>query len=183
VPPHVAAAAAPGKSGLTGVVVGVVIVAKRGLGARVVPNAAVARETIASLDVDGVAMACVVYVEIRGHPAHLRLLLRRLRALRRFGARGCAGGRDGDDVIAVSTISITQQKAPQNSRGFLTEGCGGQCATTPSPFTSISTRRFGARHAISAFNAFWLQTTPGTGCVLPMPSVSILSRGTPRLTR
>jgi len=80
VPPHVAAAAAPGTSGLTGVVVGVVIVEQRGLGARVVPNAAVARETIASLDVDGVAMACVVYVEIRGHPAHLRLLLRRLRA-------------------------------------------------------------------------------------------------------
>ena len=80
VPPHVAAAAAPGTSGLTGVVVGVVIVEQRGLGARVVPNAAVARETIASLDVDGVAMACVVFVEIRGHPAHLRLLLRRLRA-------------------------------------------------------------------------------------------------------
>lgn len=53
---------------------------QRGLGARVVPNAAVSRETIASLDVDGVAMACVVYVEIHGHPAHLRLLLRRLRA-------------------------------------------------------------------------------------------------------
>lgn len=52
---------------------------QRGLGARVVPNAAVSRETIASVDVDGVAMACVVYVEIRGHPAHLRLLLRRLR--------------------------------------------------------------------------------------------------------
>ena len=56
------------------------LIEQRGLGARVVPNAAVSRETIASLDVDGVAMACVVYVEIRGHPAHLRLLLRRLRA-------------------------------------------------------------------------------------------------------
>jgi len=53
---------------------------QRGLGARVVRNAAVSRENIASLDVEGVAMACVSYVEIRGHPAHLRLLLRRLRA-------------------------------------------------------------------------------------------------------
>ena len=53
---------------------------QRGVGARVVRNAAVSRENIASLDVQGVAMACVCYVEIHGHPAHLRLLLRRLRA-------------------------------------------------------------------------------------------------------
>ena len=59
----------------------------------------------------------------------------------------------------------------------------GQRLTVPSPLTSTSTRRFGARQAISSFSAFWLQTTPGTGCVLPMPSVSILSRGTPLLTR
>ena len=53
---------------------------QRGVGARVVRNAAVSRENIASLDVQDVAMACVCYVEIHGHPAHLRLLLRRLRA-------------------------------------------------------------------------------------------------------
>ena len=29
-----------------------------------------------------------------------------------------------------------------------------QRRTTPSPFTSTSTRRFGARHAINAFSAF-----------------------------
>jgi hypothetical protein len=56
------------------------LLVQRGLGARVVQNAAVARESIASLDAEGAAMACISYVEIRGHPAHLRLLLRRLRA-------------------------------------------------------------------------------------------------------
>ena len=75
-----------------------------------------------------------------------------------------------------------EKKAPRHPRGFSREEAR-QRRTTPSPLTSTSTRRFGARHAISAFSAFWLQTTPGTGCVLPMPSVSILSRGTPLLTR
>lgn len=52
---------------------------RHGLGARVVPYHAVLRENIASLDVDNVAMACISYLEIRGNPAHLRHLLRRLR--------------------------------------------------------------------------------------------------------
>ncbi len=49
------------------------------LGARTVPFAAVARETIGSLDVTGVTMVCVSYLEISGSPAHLRYLIRRLR--------------------------------------------------------------------------------------------------------
>jgi predicted PurR-regulated permease PerM len=52
---------------------------RQGLGARSVPYEAVSRENIASLDVANVAMACVSYLDIRGHPAHLRHLLRRLR--------------------------------------------------------------------------------------------------------
>jgi predicted PurR-regulated permease PerM len=52
---------------------------KHGLGARVVPHEAVSRSNIIGLDVTGVAMVCVSYLEIRGSPAHLRYLIRRLR--------------------------------------------------------------------------------------------------------
>jgi predicted PurR-regulated permease PerM len=52
---------------------------KHGIGARVVPHSAVARGQIGKLDVDGVAMVCVSYLDISGSPAHLRYLLRRLR--------------------------------------------------------------------------------------------------------
>ena len=52
---------------------------KHGLGAEVVPHHAVARDRVNNLDVLGVAMVCVSYLEISGNPAHLRYLLRRLR--------------------------------------------------------------------------------------------------------
>ena len=39
----------------------------------------VARGRVNSLDVSGVAMVCISYLEISGNPAHLRHLLRRLR--------------------------------------------------------------------------------------------------------
>ncbi|HEX8664928.1 MAG TPA: AI-2E family transporter [Beijerinckiaceae bacterium] len=52
---------------------------KHGLGARVVPHEAVSRSNIIGLDVKGVAMVCISYLEISGNPAHLRYLLRRLR--------------------------------------------------------------------------------------------------------
>jgi predicted PurR-regulated permease PerM len=55
------------------------LLGKRGLGARVVPYEAVSRSSIKSLDPQGVAMACVSYVDIGGNPAHLRYLLLRLR--------------------------------------------------------------------------------------------------------
>ena len=51
---------------------------KHGLGARVVPHEAVSRSNILGLDVEGVAMVCISYLEISGNPAHLRYLLRRL---------------------------------------------------------------------------------------------------------
>lgn len=53
---------------------------KHGLGARVAPHHAASRERIASLEAQGVAMVCVSYLEISGNPAHLRYLIRRLRA-------------------------------------------------------------------------------------------------------
>jgi predicted PurR-regulated permease PerM len=52
---------------------------KHGLGAEVVPHHAVARDRVNNLDVSGVAMVCISYLEISGNPAHLRYLLRRLR--------------------------------------------------------------------------------------------------------
>ena len=56
------------------------LLAKHGLNARVVGQEAVARGAIASLDVTGVAMVCVSYLEATGNPSTLRYLLRRLRA-------------------------------------------------------------------------------------------------------
>ena len=52
---------------------------KHGLGARSVPYEDVSRTNIGSLDVRGVAMVCISYLDISGNPAHLRYLLRRLR--------------------------------------------------------------------------------------------------------
>lgn len=56
------------------------LLAKHGLGARVVPHAAASRSHLTRLDVSGVAMVCLSYLDIGGNPAHLRHLLRRLRA-------------------------------------------------------------------------------------------------------
>jgi predicted PurR-regulated permease PerM len=55
------------------------LLGKHGLGARVVPHEAVSRSNVIGLDVTGVAMVCISYLEISGSPAHLRYLLRRLR--------------------------------------------------------------------------------------------------------
>jgi predicted PurR-regulated permease PerM len=52
---------------------------KNGLKARVLPHDAASRMGIATLDGEGVAMVCLVYLEIGGAPSHLRYLLRRLR--------------------------------------------------------------------------------------------------------
>ena len=52
---------------------------KHGLAARTVDNEAATREGIASLEVAGVAMVCIAYLEITGSPSHLRYLIRRLR--------------------------------------------------------------------------------------------------------
>jgi predicted PurR-regulated permease PerM len=52
---------------------------KHGLGAKVTTYDAASRETINSLDLTGIAMICVAYLDIHGNPSHLRYLLRRLR--------------------------------------------------------------------------------------------------------
>jgi AI-2E family transporter len=55
------------------------LLVKHGLEARVVPHEAVSRNAIFNLDMTGVQMICISYLEISGTPAHLRYLLRRLR--------------------------------------------------------------------------------------------------------
>jgi predicted PurR-regulated permease PerM len=52
---------------------------KHGLGSRLIPHEAVSRSSIFNLDMSGVQMICISYLEISGTPAHLRYLLRRLR--------------------------------------------------------------------------------------------------------
>jgi len=53
---------------------------KHGVGGRVVGYSEVTRDSVETLDVTGVAMVCLSYLNISGSPAHLRYLLRRLRA-------------------------------------------------------------------------------------------------------
>ncbi len=52
---------------------------KHGLGARVTSHRTVSREGIRDLDLTGVAMVCISYLDITGNPAHLRYLLERMR--------------------------------------------------------------------------------------------------------
>jgi predicted PurR-regulated permease PerM len=52
---------------------------KHGIGARVSAYREASREAIGMLDVNGVAMVCVSYLDITGTPSHLRYLMRRLR--------------------------------------------------------------------------------------------------------
>lgn len=52
---------------------------KHGLGTRTIPYEAVSRSAAFTLDVSGVRMVCLCYLDISGTPAHLRYLLQRLR--------------------------------------------------------------------------------------------------------
>lgn len=55
------------------------LLGKHRLGTRTVSHEEVSRTAIFNLDVTGVRMVCVCYLEIGGTPAHLRYLLKRLR--------------------------------------------------------------------------------------------------------
>ncbi len=76
------------------------LLAKHRLGARVVPHEAVSRSNMIGLDVTGVAMVCISYLEISGNPAHLRYLLRRLRQ-RLPNAPILVGLWPSDDAVLV----------------------------------------------------------------------------------
>ncbi len=77
------------------------LLGKHGLGARVAPYGAASRQSIATLDVTGVALICISYLEISGSPSGLHYLVRRLRQ-RAPGAKILvglwpAGGGEVDD--------------------------------------------------------------------------------------
>ena len=55
------------------------LLGKHGIGARLVPYEAASRRQINALDVQGAAMVCISYLEISGHPSHLRYLVERLK--------------------------------------------------------------------------------------------------------
>ncbi len=55
------------------------LLGKHGLGARLTPYEAASRDRVEMLDVSGVAMVCISYLDITGSPAHLRYLMQRLR--------------------------------------------------------------------------------------------------------
>ncbi len=55
------------------------LLGKHGVGGHLVGYGDVSREKIETLDVSGVAMACISYLDISGSPAHLRYLIQRLR--------------------------------------------------------------------------------------------------------
>ncbi len=55
------------------------VLRKNGLGATVVPFAAVARRQVYDIDMSAAKLACVCYLDLDGAPAHLRYMLRRLR--------------------------------------------------------------------------------------------------------
>ncbi len=56
------------------------LLGKHGLGARVEAYGAASRQSVGQLDVSGVAMVCISYLEIAGSPSGLHYLVRRLRA-------------------------------------------------------------------------------------------------------
>ncbi len=55
------------------------LLGKHGLGARVAPHGAASRRAVATLDMEGVAMVCISYLEIVSSPSALHYLVRRLR--------------------------------------------------------------------------------------------------------
>ncbi len=75
---------------------------KHRIGARVVGSEAVSRESIGTLDLDGVAMVCVSYLDTGGNTSVLRFLVRRLR-LRLRGVPVAVGlwGTDPDPIAAT----------------------------------------------------------------------------------
>ena len=55
------------------------LLGKHGMNARAAPYAEVSRGRVLTLETEGIAMACICYLEIDGTPAHLRNLVNRLR--------------------------------------------------------------------------------------------------------
>jgi predicted PurR-regulated permease PerM len=75
------------------------LLVKHELGARVAAHEAASRDGIASLELEGVAMVCISYLEITGTPAHLRYLIRRLRVRLAIGTPILVGLWPAEDEV------------------------------------------------------------------------------------
>lgn len=73
------------------------LLSKHKLRARIAPYEAASREGISFLDMRGTAMVCISYLQLSGGPAHLRYLIRRLRARLSSGTPILAGLWPADD--------------------------------------------------------------------------------------
>jgi predicted PurR-regulated permease PerM len=120
------------------------LVGKHGLGARVVPHEAVSRARIGSLDVQGVGMICISYLDIRGNPAHLRYLLRRLRQ-KAAGTPLLVGLWPAEDVVLTDPAMRTQIGADEyvSSLRDAVEAClsrarvASETSSTPDPVREV----------------------------------------------
>ena len=81
---------------------------KHGLGARLTPYEAASRERVEMLDVSGVAMVCISYLDIAGTPAHLRYLMQRLRRKLPKGTPILVGLWPSGDAALTSRIVQTE---------------------------------------------------------------------------
>ncbi|HEV7873363.1 MAG TPA: AI-2E family transporter, partial [Enterovirga sp.] len=120
------------------------LVGKHGLGARVVPHEAVSRARIGSLDVQGVGMICISYLDIRGNPAHLRYLLRRLRQ-KAPGTPLLVGLWPAEDAVLTDPAMRTQIGADEyvSSLRDAVEAClsrarvASETSSTPAPVREV----------------------------------------------
>ncbi len=84
------------------------LLGKHGVGARVLAHEAASRDAVGQLDVAGVAMVCVCYLDLAGVPSHLRYLVRRLRQRLPQGVPILAGLWNAeDDVLADEELRAT----------------------------------------------------------------------------
>ena len=105
------------------------ILAKRGMHAKVVSHAAVTRSTIDTLDVTGVGVICVSYLEAAGSLSGLRYLMRRLRQ-RAPGVPTLVGlwQAEVDEENQERLMSVTGADHYNTSLRGAVEGCIAQLA-------------------------------------------------------
>ena len=77
---------------------------QRGVAVRLVGNAQVSRQSIAQLDLSGISVIAVSYLELAGAPAELRYLIKRLRS--RAPAAKIVVGLWPDGEAALSDAGI-----------------------------------------------------------------------------
>jgi predicted PurR-regulated permease PerM len=81
------------------------ILTTHGIGARAVTHGAVSRDGIRTIDLAGVVMVCLTYLDIGGNPAHLRFLMQRLRARLPKGTQILVGLWQGADPALRDPIT------------------------------------------------------------------------------